>query len=266
MEDVDPLLMGSETVSPYRFAANEIANRLLWDLTPESWRSRRILRGWRNRYAGQKAVILCNGPSLLKVDLGLLKNTFTFGLNKINLLFDKTDFRPSCVAAVNPLVLEQNAEFYNSTDIPLFLDSGARQKVTARESVAFLKSCSQRKVALDCSISIYQGHTVTFVAMQLALHMGFREVALVGCDHNFVASGSANTEVAAGEKDLDHFDPNYFAGTMKWHLPDLVQSEINYMMAQQVFEALGGRIVNCTVSGKLELLERTELSEFLQRD
>lgn len=264
MESIDPQLQGKESVSPYRFAASEIGSRLLWDLTPESWRSRRILRAWRSRYVGQKAVILCNGPSLLKTDFEMLKGTFTFGLNKINLLFDKTDFRPSLIAAVNTLVLEQNADFFNSTEIPLFLDSRARKFIKARESVAFLKATNQRKVARDCSVSVYQGHTVTFVAMQLALHMGFKEIGLIGCDHNFSAAGPANKEVQASEKDLDHFDPNYFAGDMKWHLPDLVQSEINYMMAGQMFETLDGRIVNCTVGGKLDIFDRVSLEAFLK--
>jgi len=103
---------------------------------------------------------------------------------------------------------------------------------------------------------------VTFVAMQLAFHMGFREVALVGCDHNFATKGTANAVVEGGEKDPNHFDPNYFAG-VKWQLPDLVQSEIGYMMAGQAFEAAGGRIVNCTEGGKLEIFPRMALAEFL---
>ena len=73
---------------------------------------------FENKYSNEKAVIICNGPSLLKVDLALLKNVYTFGLNKINLLFGKSDFRPSAIVAVNKYVIEQNADFYDSTDIP----------------------------------------------------------------------------------------------------------------------------------------------------
>src|SRR5690606_11638113 len=147
-----------------------------WDLRPESWLSRRELKRLANRHAGEKAVILCNGPSLNRVSLDRLKTTYTFGLNKINLLFDRTSFRPSCIVCVNELVLEQNASFYRSTDIPLFLDSSGRRFVPRRPNVVYLHSYGQPKFARDCSISIYQGATVTFVAMQLAYHMGFGEV------------------------------------------------------------------------------------------
>ena len=264
MNDDVPLLRQRPTINPYTRSMAEVARRLRWDLTYESWRSRRELRAWRNRFQGGKALILCNGPSLLSVEFGSLKDVFTFGLNKINLMFERTDFRPSCIAAVNPYVIEQNAEFFNETDIPLFLDGGGRRHVRTRESVVFLHGTNLRRFARDCSISVYPGYTVTFVAMQLAHHMGFREIALVGCDHNFATKGPANQAVTSDDVDPNHFDPNYFAGGVRWELPDLVQSEISYLMAGQVFEACGGRIVNCTDGGKLEVFPRMALADFLE--
>lgn len=252
------------TVNPYRFAISELLHRLRWDLCPESWRSREILRTLRNRYCGRRAVILCNGPSLLRTNFDLLTEVATFGLNKINLLFDKTEFRPSFLVSVNPLVIEQNSVFFNETDVPLFLDSSARRYVKCRPNVVFLRETRVARFARDCSMSVYQGFTVTFVAMQLAAHMGFRDVALVGCDHNFTTKGPANLTVTSGSEDPNHFDPNYFAGGLSWQLPDLVQSEISYLMAAQMFEAMGGRIVNCTDGGELKIYPRMTLSEFLE--
>ncbi|BAC91724.1 6-hydroxymethylpterin diphosphokinase MptE-like protein [Gloeobacter violaceus] len=254
----------SATLNPYRFAAFELLNRLRWDFNPESWRSRAKLRAWKNKYADKKAVILCNGPSLLKSDLSMLDGYFTFGLNKINLLFDKTTFRPSCIVSVNPFVIEQNADFFNQTDIPLFLDRVALKDVRARDNVTMLHSAGQSKFARDCSISIYQGSTVTFVAMQLAFHIGFRQVALIGCDHNFTTTGPANQTVIAGKRDDNHFDPNYFAGGVKWQLPDLPNSEAAYSLALVVYETAGRKLVNCTEGGRLELLPRISLDNFVR--
>lgn len=263
--DVDPLRLQRETLNPYLTGLDMMLQRLKWDLKPQSWRSRAVLRSWKNRYQGGKAVVLCNGPSLLKVDFDLLQRqgVFCFGLNKINLLFDKTTFRPSCVVSVNPLVIDQNAGFYNQTDLPLFLDSYAAGQVRGRSNVAFLHTNVIAKFARDCSVSVFQGATVTYVAIQLAFHMGFRQVALVGADHNFATKGPANLAVASGEKDESHFDPNYFAGGVKWHLPDLFQSEVAYTMARDTFAAFGGEVVNATVGGKLEVFERRELADFL---
>jgi hypothetical protein len=262
-----PILNERAVVNPYFKAANLVLKRLPWDLNPESWRSRARLQRLRDQHRGQKAVILCNGPSLLKTDFNLLKTSgvHTFGLNKINLLFDKTDFRPSCVVAVNHLVIEQNQAFFNQTDLPLYLDSRAQKLIKRRANVTFVKQTHHKVFARDVSWSIYYGHTVTFVAIQLAYHLGFAQVALVGCDHNFPSAqgGHANQTVVSGASDPNHFDPNYFAGGMKWQLPDLFQSEVAYQMAREVYEASGRGIYNCTEGGKLEIYERRSLVNFL---
>lgn len=261
----DPLHAQHATLNPYRLAAGFMLRRLKWDINPQSWRSRAALRNCKDRHPNAKAVILCNGPSLLKVDFEMLQSSgvFCFGLNKINLLFDKTSFRPSCVVSVNHLVLQQNKPFYNQTDLPLFLDEYAASFVKGRPNVRFLHSNVFPVFARDCSVSLYQGYTVTFVAMQLAFHMGFRQVALVGADHTFATKGAANKTVVSGAKDESHFDPNYFAGGVQWQLPDLFQSEVAYTMGRDMYAAFGGRIVNATVGGKLEVFERRDLTEFL---
>ena len=264
--EINPLLQQLDALNPYRLSAGFIWRRFKWDLNPQSWRSRRVLQSWKDRSTGKKAVILCNGPSLLKVDFDLLDHAdvFCFGLNKVNLLFDKTRFRPSCVVAVNPFVIEQNAAFYNETEIPLFLDTHAVGLVAGRQNIAFMHSNVFPLFSRDCSISVFQGYTVTFVALQLAFHMGFREIALVGADHNFATKGAANKTVVSGVKDESHFDPNYFAGGVKWQLPDLFQSEVAYTMARDMYAAYGGQVINATDGGKLEVFKRANLAEFLR--
>jgi len=262
MQSTDSSLLPPEAINPYQHAARLFARQLQWDLTPSAWSSRRRLQSWRDRYSGQKAVIVCNGPSLNQTDLGPLENVFTFGLNKINLMFERSDFRPSCIVSVNHLVIEQNQEFFNTTPLPLFIDSAGVKWLKNRENVAFLRH-GPEGFARDCSMTIFQGYTVTYVAMQLAFHMGFREVGLIGCDHNFAVSGPANKTVVSGTVDASHFDPNYFANGVQWQLPDLIESERSYLLAKKIFSEFGGRIVNCTVGGKLELFPRMGLEEFL---
>ena len=253
------------TVNPYLQGVGIIFNRLKWDLFPAAWNSRNKLKNIHNKHYGEKAVILCNGPSLLKTDLSLLSNVYTFGLNKINLIFSKTNYRPSCIVAINQHVIIQNSEFYDSTDIPIYVDSFAHKFIKQRHNVTFLHSCkhSTSKFAKDCSLSINQGGTVTFAALQLAYHMGFTKVALVGCDHNFKAKGSPNKLVKAGDQDVDHFDPNYFSGEMKWQLPDLPLSEYSYNLAKYAYQENDREIINATDGGKLEIFRRQSLESFL---
>lgn len=251
------------TINPYRYALQLVYNRLVWDLSPKSWKSRKSLHSIRGQHEGKKAVVLCNGPSLNQVEFDLLEDVFSFGLNKINLIFDRLSFRPSAIVAVNEYVLEQNADFYNQTKLPLYLSSIGSSSVRHNRNVTFLHSSTQTKFAKDCSMSIYEGHTVTFVALQLAFHMGFREVALVGADHYFASKGPANAVVESGDTDENHFDPRYFSGGNKWQLPDLPACEAAYALAKEVYESAGGRIVNATEGGHLEIFPREPLKEFI---
>lgn len=266
IDDQDPLIAQRAALNPYRIGIGMAWRQLKWDLCPEAWRSRGIIRTWQNRHMGQKAVILCNGPSLLKVDFELLRDcgVFCFGLNKINLLFDKTTFRPSCVVAVNHLVIDQNTNFFNQTDLPLFLSRYGASKVHSRANVAFLSNTNFPMFSRDCGLGVFEGYTVTFVALQLAFHMGFAEVALVGADHNFATKGPANKTVVSGERDESHFHPSYFADGVKWQLPDLFQSEVAYTMARDMYAAHGRRVVNATEGGSLEIFTRTSLNSYLK--
>jgi hypothetical protein len=258
------LVRKTPTINPYREAANMIYERLLWDTKYESWKSRRKLRKVLNKYEGQKAVILCNGPSLLKSDLSILSNTFTFGLNKINLLFKKSKYRPNCIVAVNPFVIDQNSAFYNMTDIDLFINSKRSNIINSRRNVTFLfTSHRTNDFARDCSMSVFQGSTVTYVALQLAFHMGFKEVALIGCDHHFEANGKPNAVATSNAIDKNHFDPNYFSKGVPWQLPDLQRSELYYTLAREVYQNYNRKIFNATEGGKLEVFPRKSLEDFL---
>jgi len=266
MDHDDPIIKTRPTLNPYRFGVGAILDRLLWDINPRSWGARRKIGAWKDKYPGEKAIILCNGPSLNKVDFDKIgADCFTFGLNKINLLFDRSSFRPGCIVAVNSFVIEQNRDFYNKTGIPLFLDSiGSRRGwVNSRDNVAFLHSGGTPDgFARDCSVSINQGFTVTYVALQLAFHMGFKRVALVGADHTFATKGPANKTVDGGSVDQSHFDSRYFSN-VKWQLPDLFESEVAYTRANTMYNTHGRKIFNCTDGGELEVFDRLPLADFL---
>ncbi len=254
----------NQTLNPYRFAAYQFLNRLRWDVRPRAIVDRKKFARLGNRYLNGKAVILCNGPSLNSVDFGLLEGCYVIGLNKINLLFDRTEFRPDCIVASNMHVIDQNQDFYNTTDIELYLDCKAytRKIVAARPNVTYFHSALIPGFARDCSFSINPSHTVTNTALQIAYHMGFTSLAIVGADHNFAVSGEPNTYVRGIKKDYSHFDTSYFAD-VEWQLPDLAESEVGYLRAKHAFERDGRQIYNATDGGKLEIFERLDLAAFI---
>jgi hypothetical protein len=96
--------------------------------------------------------------------------------------------------------------------------------------------------------------------MQLAYHMGFDQVILVGVDHSFITQGKPNTEIVSQGDDPNHFSAEYFGKGFRWQLPDLETSEIAYHMARRVFEADGREIVDATIGGKLTVFPKADYS------
>ena len=67
----------------------------------------RKMREFKNLHEGQRCVIVGNGPSLKKMDLGFLSNEIAFGLNRIYLLEPQNERIFDYFVSVNQLVLEQ---------------------------------------------------------------------------------------------------------------------------------------------------------------
>jgi GT2 family glycosyltransferase/glycosyltransferase involved in cell wall biosynthesis len=221
--------------------------------------SNQKLAAYKDRHLGQRCVIIGNGPSLNKMDLSFLKHEITFGMNRIFLLFEKWDFRPTYYASVNPLVLEQSAEEILKISAPKFLsDKGIPFFPNPPEDVIFIRSLPKWFFSCDPREGLCEGWTVTFFAMQLAYFMGFSEVILIGVDHHFTTQGDPNKEVISQGDDPNHFHPDYFGKGIRWHLPDLERSEGSYRMAKEAFEKDGRKILDATVGGKLTIFTKVD--------
>jgi hypothetical protein len=221
--------------------------------------SRRALHKFRDLHKGQRCFIIGNGPSLRQTDLSLLKGEITFGLNRIYLLFPELGFKTTYLVSVNDLVLEQCADEMKPLQIPKFITWRARQWLRNDPQTIFLDTdyTGLENFSCDASGRLFEGSTVTYVALQLAYYMGFEEVILVGVDHNFVTQGPANMAVVSNGDDPNHFSPNYFGKGFKWQLPDLEGSERAYQMAKTAYEVAGRRVLDATVGGRLSVFTKT---------
>jgi hypothetical protein len=256
------------TPAPLRGAASDLYwswhNRgrhvLARTFSPRWAASRRRLLEYRDAHRGQRCFILGNGPSLRKTDLSRLKGEFTFGLNRIYLLFPTMGFSTTYLVSVNDLVLEQCAGEIQSLAMTKFITWRARRWLCRDTGTVFVDSdyTGGEDFAPHALGRLFEGFTVTYVALQLAYHMGFRDVLLVGVDHNFVTQGSANQAVVSEGDDPNHFAPDYFGKGFRWQLPDLEGSERAYRLARAAFEADGRQVRDATVGGKLDVFPKVD--------
>ena len=162
--------------------------------------------------------------------------------------------------AVNDLVIEQCAAEMQNLSLPKFLTWRARYWFRPDPNLTYLDTTSPGKKAFQPNVTgrIFEGFTVTNVALQLAYHMGFSEVILVGVDHNYVTQGAANQAVVSQGDDPNHFASNYFGKGFKWQLPDLAGSERGYTRAREAYSQAGRRILDATVGGKLTIFPKVD--------
>lgn len=230
-------------------------------LTSPRWAdNRRRVQAYQNQHQGQRCFIIGNGPSLRNTDLSRLRGEVTFGLNRIYLLFPELGFPTTYLVSVNDLVLEQCASEMSELPLPKFVTWRARNWMSDAANTLFLDTdfTGPENFSADASGRIFEGFTVTYVALQLAFYMGFKQAILLGVDHNFQTKGPANEAVTSQGDDPNHFSPQYFGKGFKWQLPDLVGSERAYTLARQAYEDAGRQVLDATVGGKLTIFPKAD--------
>ena len=241
------------------------------------WRQTAIrrMKDYKDVYRGKRAFIIGNGPSLKLTDLSKLKNEITFGMNRIYLMFPELGFKTTFLSVVNDLVIEQTASDLASLEIPKFITWRSRRYFDKSrfsdpndpQLPTFLYTTYDAPgFSRDVSGRIWEGATVTYVTMQIAFHMGFDEVILIGVDHNYTTTGKPNTTVTSEGDDPNHFSSQYFGKGFRWQLPDLETSEIAYKMARQAYENAGRKIVDATIGGKLTIFEKVEYKSLFKTE
>jgi hypothetical protein len=225
------------------------------------WRqdSIRKLKEYKDFHRGERCFIIGNGPSLKKTDLTHLVRQNTFGMNRIYMAFAELGFTTTYYVSVNDLVIEQCAEDIRGLPIPKFLSWHSHPHIQPTHNTQFLYTTYLApKFARDVSGRVWEGATVTYVALQLAFHMGFRQVILIGVDHNFTTQGKPNTTVVSQGDDPNHFNPGYFGKGFRWQLPDLETSERAYRMAREAYAEAGREVLDATVDGKLTVFPKVD--------
>ena len=222
------------------------------------------LKQFENIHKGEDCFIIGNGPSLNKMDLSVLKDYHTFGLNKIYLMEEKVDLNLSYLVSVNSHVIEQSKERFENFSCPVFLSYTASDGVVDdKDHIHRLHTLNTWSFYNDITQPICEGWTVTYVAMQIAFYMGFKRVFVIGVDHSFKQTGKSNeTQVYEGN-DENHFHPDYFKG-MKWQLADVYGSEVSFHLANYHYINAERQILDATVGGKLDVFPKVDFQEVLK--
>ena len=239
--------------------------------------SRRILKAYRNKYAGQRCFLIGNGPSLQASDLELLKNEITFGCNYIHKIYLQTDWRPTfhCLSDSSTVrmggwdIVSNLAEDKTTMIIRDFTFDKMPIK-PKNVLVAPSVSMEDYYVSKDFLAFHYISHaTVMSMMVEAAMYMGFSEIYLLGVDATTSSDKggnfTANYFTPEQRKKLDAIKKkvikDYDVNKRRAEIAD--RQQMVYQLLRQSAEERGIHIYNATRGGALEVYERVNLDDIV---
>lgn len=225
------------------------------------------LKGLKNTHKGERCFIVATGPSLTIEDLDLLSesNNFCFSMNSCALILDKTKWIPDMLGIQDEFV-------YNKVIDKLKVETEGKLsgKVIVSNTISNLFSSArdyhqfylhyldhkydrQRtgviKFSDECENVVFDGYSIIFSLMQIAVYMGFKEIYLLGCDCNYKQEKQHFVETG-------HIDP--YALNVGERLIYVHSKFKEFADKHNVI------VVNCTRGGMLEVYPRMNLEDVLR--
>ncbi len=235
----------------------DVPHRIAWHLSPLAKRNRDRLSEYRDCHKGQRGWVIANGPSLAETDLDKLQSEITIGMNRIYRAQEKWGFMPDYITVMDlESQLYQTADDLAQLEVPKFINWNARTLLKGDPHTTFLKGTFRPRFSTDLRKGIWGGHSVTFACLQVAYHMGFEEIVLIGKDHSYREEGVPGEVMVSSGDEQNHFIKGYYSKGAVWRIPDYKGEELAYELAREGFEADGRRVLDATVNGKLNVFPK----------
>ncbi len=227
------------------------------------------LTKFRKKYSGRRCFIVGNGPSLNKTPLlfGSIANEFSFGMNMISLIFDRTPWRPNFKVVTTTLLGDDRyrvpimAGVKESEYAFIWDEFKDDPEVGTFSNIVFIPVIHTEHIdhqdatneiwpkILGKGISKFA--STAFAALQIAVYMGFNPIYLVGMDMEW--------KTFEGSKDVNHFHPDYYKSLSEERYLESVRAQKRaYEIAKHAADKVGIEIFNATVGGKLEVFPRVD--------
>lgn len=243
--------------------------------------NRKAIQCLKDKYKGERVFLIGNGPSLKAEDLESIKDEYSFGCNRIPLIYKDTTWRPTFYIGTDGELIHKKGydlklvEENKETEY-IFLTTRDFEVTADVSRTIYFPMIDRYEVPADFSYDIcagvYDARTVVYMALQLIVYMGFKKIVLLGMD------GGWPTKIGEdGRRIIDydqpvHFSEEYDDEELKeflnsWvdfnHLKecglrDLVEvwSEVKYFLEKKDIEVL-----NATRGGRIEVYDRVNLEE-----
>lgn len=233
------------------------------------------LKSLKNMYQDQKCFFIGNGPSLKKEDLDLLykNNIPTFAFNRIYNIFDETEWRPTFYISQDERILKNCLDLVDEIEIPYkFIPINFKwfSGITINNAYYFYTNMKQiDKINIfdfsdDISKKIEFANTGMYTAAQIAAYLGFKEIYLIGVDHQFNKVIGNDGIIVENKEIKNYFSDNYTRDNEKLNIPNIEKSTIAYQCMKKRCNDKGIKVFNATRGGKLEVFPRVAFDKLFE--
>lgn len=229
----------------------------------------------RNTHLGESCFIIGNGPSLTVEDLETLhqRGIDTFAVNRIYQIFPKTQWRPTYYVSTDAVMLRDKLE--EADKIPAQIKFIPLQNkyylgIKVKGAKYFFRNDLRENdqsegFSLDCTDQVNMRGTVTIACMQLAMHLGYKHIYLLGIDHNFDKIITENGEVIIDPSVKNYFIEGYDDDVASEVSHNLGNTTRAYFDVRRFIDKTDVRIYNASRKTKLEAFERVTFEEAMEQ-
>ena len=251
------------------YISSEIKDRDALGISFLSYRLRHPtshLERFKNIHRGEKCFVVGTGPSLKVEDIELLKGQVCFGVNTLFKIFNNTSWRPDYYCVIDPRtysnIRKQLCE--NNVCNVFIAQNRMKEGFDEKNSIPFNLECSSfykiglknhlktMKFSGDIVRQVYDGASVVFAALQIAVYMGFSSIYLLGTDCNYDTNVLHASELGYSK------DYNY-----NWTKQTGLTMIEGFKVASEYAKKHGIKVYNATRGGMLEVFPRVNLEDIV---
>lgn len=232
---------------------------------------------FENIHAGERLFILCCGASIRSMDLTVLENEITMAVHSFYLHKDIKRIKPTyyCNAKWEQSLkdLEEpyckelkqyvgNAQYFFSVDEKELIE---KIDVFEQEELNYYQYGPSNLLyeEIDLCQKIMPIQSVPILCLQLALYMGFKEIYLLGTEHDTLVALQYdhfyNKEESIISRSCEETDET---GKLNDTYSHQVQCTYNlweqYKVLKKIAEKKGVKIYNATIGGQLDIFDRVD--------
>ena len=221
------------------------------------------LLDFKDIHKGKRVFLVGNGPSLARTPLEKLENEYTFGMNRIALIYPKTGWRPSYFVGTTNYVTRLPDWNYDICEslylgIDCFVCNEFTDFIPELDTIHLIE-CTSGHIKTnhapdewwsdDITKHVCKFGTSMLPSVQIAAYMGFSEIYLIGCDLGYKKAVNGN--------DNNHFSDKYDTPGQEGAVTNMhmiAAHELAYRSTQR----LGIKMFNATLGGELEVYPRAD--------